>query len=190
MFNQTDNRHLDNFYKYVIIIIDLLVYWSIKPLVINLTVLWSLLRNTWMTTDFWRADIWSRSSECKNFLYSVHVFVFDFRCSCCKENVRLTFSHTPPCLFLNVWYLRHLNVKYIPTFISVLNKIFRISTIYLCKNKHFTAWIYKPRPNLERAYYDDCNVNPLDRYSAVFDLTKEFPGNEHMVVVSYYRTEN
>lgn len=115
---------------------------------------------------------------------------FSTKCPCCKENVCLTFSHTPPCLFLNVYYLRHLNVKHVPNFIYVLNKIFRIGTIYLYKNKHYTAWIYRPRPNLERAYYDDVNVNPLDRYSAVFDLTKEFPGNEHMVVVSYYRTEN
>lgn len=80
-------------------------------------------------------------------------------------------------------------MKYVPTFITVLNKIFRISAIYLYKNDHFTAWIYKPRPNLERAYYDDRNVNPQDIYSADLDETKEFPGNECMVVVSYL-TEN
>lgn len=114
--------------------------------------------------------------------------LFGTRCSCCKENVCLTFSHTPPCLFLNVWK-SGLNMKYVPTFITVLNKIFRISAIYLYTKDHFTAWIYKPRPNLERAYYDDRNVNPQDIYSADLDETKEFPGNECMVVVSYL-TEN
>lgn len=88
----------------------------------------------------------------------MYVFIFYFRCLCCKENVCLIFSYIFLCFFFNVWKLG-LNMKYVLIFIIVLNKIFRISVIYLYMKDYFIVWIYKLRLNLERVYYDDRNVN-------------------------------
>lgn len=112
-------------------------------------------------------------------------------CDYCQKTVNLTFSHPPPpVLFLNVWRLScppHGAVE-VPVVVYVLGHRYRLGTEYVHKDQHFTGWIYKPAENQEWPYwyYDDARVSPLDRYSAVFDDTKEYPGNERMVVISYY----
>lgn len=114
-------------------------------------------------------------------------------CDYCKETVHLTFSHPPPpVLFLNVWRLSHppIIAVEVPAVVSVLDHRYRVSTVYVHKGQHFTGWSYKPGENQNWTYYDDSKVNQRDRYSADLDRTKEFPGSERMVVISYYLINN
>lgn len=74
--------------------------------------------------------------------------------------------------------------------VSVLDHRYRVSTVYVHENKHFTGWSYKPGENKNWTYYDDSIVNQRDKYSADLDGTKEFPGSEDMVVISYYLINN
>lgn len=74
--------------------------------------------------------------------------------------------------------------------VNVLSYRYRVGTVYVHKDQHFTGWIYKPGENQNWTYYDDNKVNQRDKYSADLDRTKEFPGKEHMVVISYYLINN
>lgn len=112
-------------------------------------------------------------------------------CHHCQETVHLTFSHPPPpVLFLNIWRLNCLRGFEVPAVVNILSYRYRVGTVYVHKDQHFTGWIYKPGENQNWTYYDDSKVNQRDKYSADLDRTKEFPGNERMVVISYYLINN
>uniref|UniRef100_K1Q5D4 Uncharacterized protein n=1 Tax=Magallana gigas TaxID=29159 RepID=K1Q5D4_MAGGI len=112
-------------------------------------------------------------------------------CDHCQETVCLTFSHPPPpVLFINVLRLNFPPVgafEDLPAVVYVLGHKYRVGMVYVHKDQHFTGWIYK---NQAWTYYDDSKVSPGDKYSADLDETKEFPGNELKVVVSYYLINN
>lgn len=124
-------------------------------------------------------------------MLGISSYVFYFSCDHCQETVRLTFSHPPPpVLFINVWRLNRPPVgafEDVPAVVYVLGHRYRVGTVYVHQEQHFTGWIYE---NQAWTYYDDSKVSPGDKYSADLDETKEFPGNEHKVVVSYYLINN
>ncbi|XP_062578853.1 uncharacterized protein LOC134240789 [Saccostrea cucullata] len=107
---------------------------------------------------------------------------FDLRFIVCNGQVIWTLPEPPPCLFLKIYRL-NFRMEHLPHVIHVLGNRYRLGSIYVHANQHFTAWVSRPQG---MAFYDDRNEDQHDKFSAKLDDLKEFPGGGEPCLASYF----